>query len=111
MMRRLPVFLLVGCICSTSLCAAQNVPGTAADIDATGSLPDYSDALLGDWGGRRGAMSDAGYDWEIVYKLDLIGKVSPLARRPTAWTTWISSLRWMVKRLPVSGAAAGCCMS
>jgi porin len=28
-------------------------------------------------GVTRGAMSDAGYDWEIVYKLDLLGKVSP----------------------------------
>jgi porin len=79
MTRRSLIFLLLGCICSTSPgAAAENVPGATADV---GSLPDYSDTLLGDWGGRRGAMSDAGYDWEIVYKLDLLGKISPPGRQ------------------------------
>ena len=45
------------------------------------SSPDYGDALLGDWGGRRGAMSARGYDWEIVYKLDLLGKTSAPNRK------------------------------
>lgn len=81
MVKRLIVLLFFSWIGSISANAAGNVPGTAADIDATGSLPDYSDALLGDWGGRRRAMSDAGYDWEIVYKLDLIGKVSPSGQK------------------------------
>ena len=81
MTRRSLIFLLVGCICSNSPGAAENVPDANADIDTIGSLPDYSDTLLGDWGGRRRAMSDAGYDWEIVYKLDLLGKVSPPGRK------------------------------
>ena len=78
MTRRPLIFLLLGCICSTSPSAAENVPDATADI---GSLPDYRDTLLGDWGGRRKVMSDAGYDWEIVYKLDLLCKVSPPGRK------------------------------
>jgi porin len=77
MTKRSLIFLLLGCICS-SPCVAENVPEATADI---ASLPDYSDTLLGDWGGRRSAMSDAGYDWEIVYKLDLLGKVSPPGKK------------------------------
>ncbi|MEO6976179.1 MAG: carbohydrate porin [Gallionella sp.] len=73
MTKRSLIFLLLGCVLS-SPCVAENIPAATADI---ASLPDYSDALLGDWGGRRSAMSDAGYDWEIVYKLDLLGKVTP----------------------------------
>ncbi len=73
MTKRSLIFLLLGCIFSSSPGAAENIPDATADI---ASLPDYSDTLLGDRGGRRTAMSDAGYDWEIVYKLDLLGKVS-----------------------------------
>src|SRR3989338_11646636 len=51
--------------------AVENPPDAVAD-----SQPDYSDTLLGDWGGRRGSMSAHGYDWEIVYKLDLFTKMS-----------------------------------
>jgi porin len=81
MTRRSLIFLFAGFMYSTSPGAAGNVPDATADTDAIGSLPDYSDALLGDWGGRRRAMSDAGYDWEIVYKLDLLGKVSQPDRK------------------------------
>src|SRR4030066_1954776 len=51
--------------------AVENSPDAVAD-----SQPDYSDTLLGDWGGRRGSMSAQGYDWEIVYKLDLLSKTA-----------------------------------
>ncbi|MCG6932236.1 MAG: carbohydrate porin [Gallionella sp.] len=43
---------------------------------AADTIPDYSTTLTGNWGGTRSAMHNAGYDWEIVYKLDLLGQVS-----------------------------------
>ncbi|MGB9093509.1 MAG: carbohydrate porin [Gallionella sp.] len=46
------------------------------DPVAADTIPDYSTNLTGDWGGARSAMHDAGYDWEIVYKLDVLGQVS-----------------------------------
>lgn len=67
------LFLLgTGCI---NVRADGIVPATI--VDATHNSTDYSETLSGDWGGRRRAMSDAGYDWEIVYKLDVLGPVSP----------------------------------
>ena len=56
--------------------AVENSPDAVAD-----SQPDYSDTLTGDWGGRRGSMSAHGYDWEIVYKLDLLSKMSKPNRK------------------------------
>lgn len=54
--------------------AAENPRSSIANPEPTVTTPDYSDTLLGNWGGRRGAMSNSGYDWEIVYKLDLLSK-------------------------------------
>lgn len=72
---RLIVRLFFLGMCSISATAAGAVPDTS--FVGTGTSPAYSETLTGDWGGRRTAMYDAGYDWEIFYKLDLLGKVSP----------------------------------
>ena len=74
MEQRLIVHLLFLGVCSISATAAGAVPVTSAVV--TDTSPDYGDTLSGDWGGRRSAMHDAGYDWKIVYKLDLLDKVS-----------------------------------
>jgi porin len=58
------IFLLVSGLVSISAVAG---PDTA---------PDYNSTLTGDWGGTRSKMHDAGYDWEIVYKFDVLGQVS-----------------------------------
>jgi porin len=51
--------------------------GAAAEPEtAAGTAPDYNSTLTGGWGGTRSAMHEAGYDWKIVYKLDVLGKVS-----------------------------------
>jgi len=36
--------------------------------------PDYADRLSGDWGGLRAGLRDRGWEWEIVYRLDLLGR-------------------------------------
>ncbi|MEO8331679.1 MAG: carbohydrate porin [Gallionella sp.] len=56
--------------------AVENQGSPVSDSEPIVAPPDYSDTLLGDWGGRRAAMSAHGYDWEIVYKLDLLSKTS-----------------------------------
>jgi porin len=68
MAKRWTVLLLSGLVCVTA--AAE--PDTAA----AGTAPDYNSTLTGGWGGTRSAMHEAGYDWKIVYKLDVLGKVS-----------------------------------
>ncbi|MFZ2542473.1 MAG: carbohydrate porin [Gallionella sp.] len=68
------IFLLgMGCL---SASAAEDSHSHLAGPDSTVSSPDYGDTLLGDWGGQRSAMSAKGYDWEVVYKLDLLRKIS-----------------------------------
>jgi porin len=57
--------------------AAENRKSPTSNPEPIITATDYSDTLLGNWGGRRSAMSDRGYDWEIVYKLDVLSKVSP----------------------------------
>lgn len=69
--------ILIFSVCSFGAAAAGGTPGSVSAADASAVQPGYGDVLSGDWGGRRGAMSRQGYDWEIVYKLDLIKKVSP----------------------------------
>jgi len=64
-------FLWIGCL---SASAAENPP--VAEPVSNDAPSDFSDTLLGDWGGKRGPISAQGYDWEIVYKLDLLSKVS-----------------------------------
>ncbi|MFZ5522658.1 MAG: carbohydrate porin [Pseudomonadota bacterium] len=69
------LILLLG-FCSFSA-GADEVP--ASPVEGSGSKvtsSDYGDTLFGDWGEKRGAMSENGYDWEIVYKLDLFSKVT-----------------------------------
>lgn len=78
--RAIILVFLLAMIC-TGAGAAENSASPFADPASTGSMPDYGDALLGNWGGRRGAMSARGYDWEIVYKLDLFGKTSAPNRK------------------------------
>jgi porin len=36
----------------------------------------YADALFGDWGGRRTAWRDSGYDWQAAYKVDMVKRLS-----------------------------------
>jgi len=72
---KLLLFLLLGMNCPGALATeipASSIPKPEQII----STPDHSDTLFGDWGGKRGAISAQGYDWEIVYKLDLLSKVS-----------------------------------
>jgi porin len=61
---------------SFSAGAAENSPSPAADPVSKVESSRYSYTLLGDWGGSRRTMSAHGYDWEIVYKLDVLGRVS-----------------------------------
>lgn len=70
------LLLLLGMNC-LSAGAAENPVSPTSNPEPIVSTPDYSNTLLGDWGGSRGAMSNRGYDWEIVYKLDLLSKISP----------------------------------
>ena len=74
-MVKLLLLLLLGMNCF-SAGATENPRSPISNPEPIVSTPDYSDTLLGDWGGRRGAMSNRGYDWEIVYKLDLLSKTS-----------------------------------
>jgi porin len=71
------IFWVYGISASAAESASGNIPAPVS-IDA---LPGYGDTLFGDWGGRRRSMSDHGYDWEIVYKLDLLGKGSRLDQK------------------------------
>ncbi len=57
--------------------AAENRQSPTSNPEPILTTTDYSDTLFGDWGGKRVAMSEHGYDWEIVYKLDVLSKVSP----------------------------------
>lgn len=67
------VAFLLGMSCiSAGATEVITQPGSESGVAA----PDFGDTLLGDWGGKRSAMSTKGYDWEIVYKLDLLSKVS-----------------------------------
>src|SRR3970040_1338197 len=71
MLKRSIVLVFLLCLHGFSVGAVENSPDAVAD-----SQPDYSDTLLGDWGGRRGSMSARGYNWSIVYKLDLLSKTA-----------------------------------
>ncbi len=76
MMKRSIVLVFLMGLYGFSAGAVENSPGPAAGPEATVSSSDYGDTLLGGWGGTRAAMSARGYDWEVVYKLDLLSKVS-----------------------------------
>jgi porin len=67
------LLILLGMSCFSTI-AAENAP--QPDPELSVAAPDYNDNLLGDWGGKRSAMNAKGYDWQIVYKLDLISKIS-----------------------------------
>lgn len=56
--------------------AIENATVSATDSELSLSTAEYSDTLLGDWRGKRVAMSSGGYDWEVIYKLDVLNKVS-----------------------------------
>jgi len=63
-------------LCSFSVGAVEISDGNIPESGSNVASLDYSDTLLGDWGGSRGAMSAHGYDWEIIYKLDLLRDIS-----------------------------------
>ncbi len=46
----------------------------AARADAA-TTPDYADRLIGDWQGERLAMHEQGVDWDLTYRLDLLGQI------------------------------------
>jgi len=69
------LILLLG-LCSATANAVDNPAIPVDDSGSTVPSSGYGDTLLGDWGGKRIAMIENGYDWEIVYKLDLFSKVS-----------------------------------
>lgn len=75
MKRAIIVAFFLGMICLNAG-AVEDATGSVADSESIASSSDYSDSLLGDWGGKRGTMSAHGYDWGIVYKLDLVGNTS-----------------------------------
>ena len=76
MMKRSIVLIFLLSLYSFSAGAVEDSPSPVADPESSVASPDYGDTLLGGWGGTRGAMSAQGYDWEIVYKLDLLSKTS-----------------------------------
>jgi len=61
--------------------AVEDFAGSVTESPATLSFGDYQDTLFGNWGGARDTMSDRGYDWELVYKLDLLADVSAPNRK------------------------------
>jgi porin len=61
---------------SFSAGAAENPPSPVVDPESNVAPSRYSYTLLGDWGGKRRIMSAHGYDWEIVYKYDVLRKVT-----------------------------------
>lgn len=81
MAKRSIILILFFWVNGIGICAAESAPGISPGPVSIAAPPDYSDTLFGDWGGRRGAMSNRGYDWEIVYKLDLLSKVSPTDKK------------------------------
>lgn len=76
MTNRLIVLVCLLVMSCLDVIAAENPASPVADLESNASTSDYGDMLLGDWGGARGAMSAHGYDWEIVYKLDIFSKTS-----------------------------------
>jgi porin len=58
---------------SAALLLSMAVGGTAL---ASEPAPTYGDRLTGGWNGARAAMAERGYNWDIVYKLDLVGKAN-----------------------------------
>lgn len=60
----------------TLMCLTLAGQACAEDV-----VPDYAARLLGDWQGARTRYFQQGYDWEIVYKLDLVAKVSGSANK------------------------------
>jgi len=80
-MKRLCSLIFLFGLSSFSVGAVENSGGNIPASDLSAISPDYSDTLSGDWGGSRSTMSAKGYDWEIVYKLDLLSKVSSPNKR------------------------------
>ena len=56
--------------------AVENLAPTITAKVTDVKMTPYSNALLGDWGGRRVAMLARGYDLQVVYKLDLLSNNS-----------------------------------
>ncbi len=77
--RNFIISLSILILCGNVVHAAENV--TLSRLESGAVAANYGENLFGDWGGRRAAMSDHGYDWEVVYKLDLISKVSAPNRK------------------------------
>ena len=61
--------------------AEETSPIPVVDLETNGSSSDYNGTLLGDWEGRRSTMIAHGYDLKVVYKLDLISKVTTPKRK------------------------------
>ena len=61
--------------------AVDNLPTALTDPASSISLSEYGETLFGGWGGKRHKMSANGYDWEIVYKLDVIANASKPNRK------------------------------
>ena len=75
-MKRLCGWILLLGLSSFSVGAVEVSGGDIQESGSNAASLDYSDTLLGNWGGSRGAMSAHGYDWEIIYKLDLLRDIS-----------------------------------
>lgn len=76
MVRRSIILILFFWVICISVSAAESAAEIIPDPVSNAAPPAYGNTLFGDWGGRRESMRVAGYDWAIVYKLDLLGKVS-----------------------------------
>ena len=67
--------ILLG-FCCLPASAAVNLPATNSAEQTPTPSDHYSDTLLGNWGDRRSALMAQGYDWQAIYKLDLLNNIS-----------------------------------
>lgn len=67
--------IYIGVFCMPAAAVENLAPTITAKVTDVKMTP-YSNALLGDWGGRRDNMLARGYDLQILYKLDLLSNSS-----------------------------------
>ena len=63
-------------LCCLSALADDKLPSVVPATSLDSNIAPYSDTILADWGGRRSAKIAQGYNWQVVYKLDLLNNTS-----------------------------------